>query len=115
MITCEDIRNMCLDRLEYNKHHERSNVGVSNLAYTNILSYVSAVEDNVAYLLESDKVNRIKEQILDAMSVDYPSNINIRNTDFRAFLELNNAYTDIYYCICSDKVVTVCGEKVDAI
>lgn len=49
------------------------------------------------------------------MSVDYPSNINIRNTDFAAFLELNNAYTDIYYCICSDKVVTVCGEKVDAI
>lgn len=115
MVTCEDIRNMCLDRLEYNKHHERSNVGVSNLAYTNILGYVSAVEDNFAYPLESDKVNRIKEQILDAMSVNYPSNINIRNTDFMAFLELNNAYTDIYYCICSDKVVTVCGEKVDAI
>lgn len=115
MVTCEDIRNMCLDRLEYNKHHERSNVGVSNLAYTNILGYVSAVEDNFAYPLESDKVNRIREQILNAMSVGYPSNINIRNTDFTAFLELNNAYTDIYYCICLDKVVTVCGEKVDAI
>lgn len=115
MVTCEDIRNMCLDRLEYNKHHERSNVDVSNLAYTNILSYVSAVEDNSAYPLESDKVNRIKEQILNVMPVDYPSNINNRNTDFMAFMELNNAYMDIYYCICSDKIVTLCGEKVDVI
>ena len=105
MITCEDIRHMCLDRLEYNKHHERSSVDVSILAYTNILGYVSAVEDNPAYPLESDKVNRIKEQILNVMPVGYPSNINTRDTDFMAFMELKNAYTDIYYCICSDKVV----------